>query len=827
MKGASQWVDAVRIIQMENEKQLILLPAMALRGIVVFPDEPLHFDVGREKSVAALKKAIKHDRKIFLVTQKEAAEETPGIADLYKIGVIATVEQMLKGADNTIRVLVSGIARAKLVELYDGDTLQAAVEPIAEITKEIKEEKAIALVRSVKESFGRFAAAFSQMPKELEQNVFEQENLNDLVRMIVSQVPFSYQDKQAFLEENSLEKRVKLLTLMLERETRIFAYENEIYSQVRANIDERQREIFLREQMRVISEQLGEMDAEEEDQAAYEKKIMAIRNLSEESREKLLKEADKLGKIPSMSQEAAVIRGYLDTCLELPWDKATKDKIDLAKARKKLDKDHYGLQKVKERILELLAVRQMVPNVRGQIICLVGPPGVGKTSIARSIAESMGRKYIRLSLGGVRDESDIRGHRKTYIGSMPGRIINGLIQAKTRNPLILLDEIDKMGNDFKGDPSSAMLEVLDSEQNNAFRDHFIELPFDLSEVLFLTTANTLNTIPAPLLDRMEVIELSSYTREEKFQIAKGYLLKKQMKKHGLTAKQLKITDDVLYLLIDCYTREAGVRKLERQIAALCRKAVREIVEEGISSVKISAKEIETYLGPKKYRPDLGEKDDQVGVVNGLAWTAVGGEMLEVEVSVLDGSGKLELTGSLGDVMKESARTAVSYVRSIAEEYGIEKDFYKTKDIHIHVPEGAVPKDGPSAGVTITTALVSALSGLAVRHDFAMTGEVSLRGRVLDIGGLREKSMAAYRAGMKVVLIPKGNVADLAEVDEEVKAHIQFIPCDHVRQILQQALVIPEVPSDGSGSDREKLFLALEKGKILSGNNTLNCQTGGI
>lgn len=807
---------------MEKEKkQLLQLPAMAMRGIVVFPDEPIHFDVGREKSIAALKAAVKRDRKIFLVTQRDASMEDPAAADLYKIGVIATIEQMLKGAENTIRILVSGIVKAKLVALTDGEYFTAAVEPLTEVTRSINAEKQIALIRSLKDAFGHFAAAFSQMPKELENAVYEQEDLAVLAGMIINQVPFSFQDKQAVLEERSLEKRVKLLELILEREARIFSYENEIYNQVRANIDDRQREIFLREQMRVLSEQLGEYDPEEAEQNEYEERILAIRNMPEETREKLLKETDKLGKMPSMSQEAAVIRGYLDACLDLPWDRYTRDKLNLKKARERLDHDHYGLQKVKERILEILAVRRLVPDIKGQIICLVGPPGVGKTSIARSVAQAMGRKYARISLGGVRDESDIRGHRKTYIGAMPGRIVNALTQAKSRNPLILLDEIDKMGNDFKGDPSSAMLEVLDSEQNFAFRDHYIEVPFDLSEVLFITTANTLDTIPAPLLDRMEVIELSSYTREEKFHIAKEHLLKKQMKKHGLSARQFKLTDDALYGLIDFYTREAGVRKLEREIASLCRKAAREIVENEKTAVKITADSLGDYLGPKKYRPEAAEKEDQVGVVNGLAWTAVGGEMLEVEVSVLEGTGKLELTGSLGDVMKESARAAVSFVRSAAEEYGIAPDFYKTKDIHIHVPEGAVPKDGPSAGVTITTALVSALSGMTVKHDYAMTGEVTLRGRVLDIGGLREKSMAAYRNGMTTVLIPKGNVADLAEVDEAVKAHVRFIPCENVRQVLREALNFRDLPGDSMKSQpKEELLLPLEKGKVLTGNHRI-------
>ena len=572
----------------------------------------------------------------------------------------------------------------------------------------------------------------------------------------------------------------------MESENDILSLEKDIYDRVKESIDKNQREYYLREQMRVIQEELGESDNPVDEAQQYFEKIDQLA-LPDEAREKLYKEADRLMKLPSNSHEGGVIRGYLDTCLELPWNKSTKDKIDLQKAEKLLDKEHYGLQRVKERILEVLATRALAPDIKGQIICLVGPPGVGKTSIARSIAKAMGRKYVRISLGGVRDESDIRGHRKTYIGAMPGRIINAIKLAGSNNPLMLLDEVDKMGNDFRGDPSSAMLEVLDSEQNFAFRDHYIEIPFDLSEVFFIATANDLSTIPAPLLDRMDVIELPSYTREEKFQIAKRHLLAKQMKKHGLTAKTFRLADDAIYGLIDFYTRESGVRKLEREIGALCRKADREIVGKGASRVVITGASLYDYLGPKRFRPDEPAERDEIGLVNGLAWTSVGGEMLQVEVAVMEGSGKVELTGSLGDVMKESAKAAISYIRSRAQEYGIDPNFYKNKDIHIHLPEGAVPKDGPSAGVTLTTALVSALTGTPVRRDVAMTGEITLRGRVLAIGGLREKTMAAYRAGIKTVLIPKENLPDLYEVDPVVKEAIRFIPADHVETVLQTAL----------------------------------------
>ncbi len=807
--------------------ELKKLPMMALRGVVVIPGEPTHFDVGREKSVLALREALSGDHKIFLVTQKDVNIEDPTVDDLYRIGVIATVDQMLKGADHTIRVLATGLERAELIDMVNESCLKAVVTPehVSEISGLPQSEKAVALLRSIKEAFAHFSTAFHQIPKELEQAVADADidDLGGLINLILSRIPFSFEDKQTVLEEYSLEKQAQLLTLILEREARIFTYENEIYAQVRANIDDRQREVFLREQMHVLSEQLGEGE-EDAEVAEYERRIRALKNISDESREKLLKETERLNRLPVMSQEAAVITTYLDTCLDLPWDHTTKDKTDLKAARAKLDRDHDGMQKVKERILEALAVRKLSPEMRGQILCLVGPPGVGKTSIARSVAEAMGRQYVRISLGGVRDESDIRGHRKTYIGSMPGRIITALTQAKSRNPLMLLDEIDKMGNDFKGDPASAMLEVLDSEQNFAFRDHYIELPFDLSEVFFITTANTVDTIPAPLLDRMEIIELSSYTREEKFRIAKKHLVKKQRQKHGLTHTQFRLTDGAIYGIIDGYTREAGVRKLERQIATLCRKTVKEVVEDGSTPRSITADRLESYLGSPKYRPETVEDRDRIGLVNGLAWTATGGEMLQIEVSVLDGSGKLELTGSLGDVMKESAKTAVSYVRSVAKDYGIDTEFYKNKDIHIHLPEGAVPKDGPSAGVTLVTALLSALCGAPFRHDCAMTGEVTLRGRVLEIGGLREKCMAAYRAGVTTIFLPKGNLPDLSEVDDVVKSAIRFVPCDHVSQILKETLLFSQSTNNHRqpvAEERSEILLPLDSTNRVGGQ-PLNC-----
>ena len=624
------------------------------------------------------------------------------------------------------------------------------------------------------------------MSKDLIPNAMLTDDAVYLVDYIGGNMILAPDKKQTLLNENSIAKRLQLLASLLEGEINILTLERELYAKVKEQIDQNQREYYLREQQRAIAEELGEGDNIDNEADEYLKKIEVL-SLNDEAKEKLTAEVRKLRKLHPSSQEAGVVRGYLDTCLELPWNVYTKDKIDIKAAARLLDREHYGLQKVKERILELLAVRQLAPDISGQIICLVGPPGVGKTSIARSIAEAMGRKYVRMSLGGVRDESDIRGHRKTYIGSMPGRIMAAIKQAGSSNPLMLLDEVDKLGSDYRGDPSAALLEVLDGEQNSAFRDHYIEVPYDLSKVLFVATANTTETIPGPLLDRMEVIELSSYTREEKFQIAKRHLVKKQLSRHGLDSKQLHITDGALYAIIDSYTREAGVRNLERKIGEICRKCARELVAGDVEKVSVTEKNIETYLGPKRFKPDDISGKDEVGVVNGLAWTAVGGEMLQVEVAVMDGSGKLQLTGSLGDVMKESAQAAISYVRSMADRFGIDHEFYKNKDIHIHVPEGAVPKDGPSAGVTITTALVSALTGIPVRGKVAMTGEVTLRGRVLPIGGLREKTMAAYRNRINTVVIPRQNVSDLHEVDEAVKKAIRFVPADTVADVLETAL----------------------------------------
>jgi len=761
---------------------------LALRGLVMFPHMVLHFDVGRPKSVFALDKAMNSDRRIFLVALKDIADDDPDLSQLYKIGVVAEIRQVVRSQGGSLRVLVDGKYRAKLIELISEDDCSIGmISPFPVSSRISNKPMCGALMRTVKNLFSEYCALSPQMPKELITTVLSSENPVYVTEYIAGNIPFKLEDKQKLLEITGVLKRLEVLAKMLENENEIQSLENDIHDRVKEQIESNQKEYYLREQMKIISSELGEGDGALEEVEEYHKKITAL-SISQESADKLHKEVAKLDKMPYNSQEAAVIRGYLDTVLELPWNKPTKDKIDIKKAAKLLDAEHYGLKKVKSRILELLAVRKLAPDIKGQIICLVGPPGVGKTSIARSMAESMGRKYARISLGGVRDEAEIRGHRKTYIGSMPGRIINALKLAGSSNPLLLLDEIDKLGNDYKGDPSSALLEVLDAEQNSSFRDHFIEIPFDLSDVLFVTTANDMHSIPAPLLDRMDIIELSSYTREEKKEIARRHLIPKQAKKHGLTAKEISISDDAIYGLIDTYTREAGVRNLEREIASLCRKTAAHVVSgDKPYKTRITAASLEALLGPGKYKNDDLQHDDQIGIVNGLAWTAVGGEMLSVEVAVLEGTGKNQFTGSLGDVMKESVSAAITYIRSVASDFGISSSFYKDKDLHIHFPEGAVPKDGPSAGITICTALVSALSGIAVHHDVAMTGEITLRGRVLPIGGLREKTMAAFKNGMKTVIIPKANLSDLAEIDPVVKNGIKFVPVSTMDEVLEYAL----------------------------------------
>ncbi len=759
---------------------------VAMRGLVAFPKMVMHFDVARDKSVAAIEKALKDDGKLFLVTQHEAYVDTPKASDLYKVGVVAEIKQVLKLPDNIMKVLVEGVYKANLVRLIDdGDALRAEVKRTPTYSRaKFDVVEVEALMRSVKDVFERYSSYFPRMPKELLSSVTTQDDPFKLFEEVTFNCNLNYRDKQTLLEESNILNKLSVLFACLTSEVEILDLENLINEQTKNSIDKGQKEYYLREQLRVIQEQLGEDDGDEA--FNYISDIMELK-MDEKSKEKLIKEADKLNKLPPSSQEAFVIKNYLDTVIDLPWGKFTKAKLSIDKAESILEKDHYGLKKVKERILEFLAVHMLNPDIKGQIICLAGPPGIGKTSIAKSIAKAMGRKYARVSLGGVRDEADIRGHRKTYVGAMPGRIITALQQAGSANPLILFDEIDKLCSDIKGDPSSAMLEVLDSEQNNAFRDHFIEIPFDLSKAVFITTANNVSAIPGPLLDRMELIELPSYTAEEKFHIAKEHLIPKQIKEHGLKTSQLRIDDQAIHDMIQFYTKEAGVRNLERTIASICRKAAKKIASGEAKRVSVKPKDLQDMLGIKKFLPDLSSKQNQVGVVNGLAWTSVGGVLMPLEVIVLPGTGKIEVTGSLGDVMKESAKIAVSYVRSVAEKYNIDPEFYKTKDLHIHAPEGAVPKDGPSAGVTMTTALVSALSGIPVRADVAMTGEITLHGKVLPIGGLREKTMAAYKAEIKTVCIPAANKPDLEEVDDVVRDSIKFVYAEDLSTVLDTAL----------------------------------------
>ncbi|MBO5370628.1 MAG: endopeptidase La [Clostridia bacterium] len=772
---------------MKNNK---ILPLIVTKGLVVFPDMVLNFDVSNPKSIEALKTASLTDKRIFLVSQKNHETSQVTINDVFEVGVIAEVSQILRTPDKITRVLVRGISRGKVVSISEFDRYNVAeIETIRESAGRISSSTSDAHIRALKILFEEYSTLVPKMPEELIKAVQTQDDLKKLFDIVVFNVFLKPEDKQLILETNGLLKRTKLLIEMLTAEIKILKFEVEIHEQIKSSIDNSQREFILREQMKAISRQLGNGDDGEDEIYEYCDKIQSI-GFSEDTEEKLIREANKMFKLSPSSQEYGLIKTYLDSILEMPWNTYTEDSIDLEKSQKQLDDDHYGLKKVKERILELISVRALNPDVKGQIICLVGPPGVGKTSIGRSIATALGRNYARVSLGGVRDEAEIRGHRKTYVGSMPGRIINALKQAKCMNPVILFDEIDKMGNDYKGDPASAMLEVLDPEQNISFTDHYFEIPVDLSDVLFITTANTTDTIPSPLLDRMDVIELGSYTREEKFHIAKNHLIPKTLKKHGENKRSVKISDKAIYEIIDGYTREAGVRKLEKQIASICRKSAKKLVS-GSKSVSITPSNLKDYLGTKKYLPDSIPSKNEIGIVTGLAWTSVGGVTMPLEVIVLEGTGKVEVTGSLGDVMKESSKIAVSLVRSISKKYGINSDFYKNKDLHIHAPEGAVPKDGPSAGVTMTTALVSALSGIPVKRNVAMTGEITLHGKVLPIGGLKEKSMAAYRAGAKTIIFPKENIPDLDEIDDVVKNNINFIPAENIKDVLDNALLNPK------------------------------------
>lgn len=762
------------------------IPVVPLRGLVVYPNMNLHFDVGRKKSIAALNEAMDTHQMIFLVSQIDSAIEDPTERDVFEVGVICKIKQMIKIPNSSnLRVIVEGVSRASIVTMYtEGDHFNAVVDraPIYDVEESPENS---AYIRAVKKEYEIYASMFKKISNEVVAKIVCCENIDELTDYICENSFFSFSDKQAMLEEFNPEERIKKLVVLLKKETASLEIEAEIQEKLQKEIDKSQREYYLREEMKVISDELGDSETPVEEADEYKTKVNNLK-CTDEIKTKLLKECDKLMKMPSGSHEGTVVRTYLDKCLEIPFGKYSKDRINLEKSRKILNADHYGLDKVKSRIIESLAVLKRNPEYNGQIICLYGPPGVGKTSIVKSLAKSMNRKYVRIALGGVHDEAEIRGHRKTYIGSMPGRIMQAIIDAGTMNPIVLLDEIDKVGNDYKGDPSSALLEALDPEQNNSFNDHYIDFPVDLSKVLFITTANDTSTIAAPLYDRMEIIELNSYSVEEKFNIAKLHLVKKEMKKHKLTAREFKISDEAIYKIIECYTREAGVRGLEKNIATLCRKATLEL-ESGKKSFKVTDKNISDYLGVEKYSKDEIPDENQIGVVNGLAWTQVGGTMLPIEISALDGSGKIELTGNLGDVMKESAKTAVSYVRSKSEQYGIKSDFYKTKDIHIHAPEAAIPKDGPSAGLAITTALVSELTGIPIKKNVAMTGEISLKGKALPIGGLKEKSMAAYKAGCDTVIIPKDNIKDLAEIGTEVKTAVRFIPVTSFDEVMTQAL----------------------------------------
>lgn len=765
------------------------MPMVALRGLVVFPNITLHFDVGRKKSISAVKTAMITKQDIFLSTQKDMSDEAENIDAVYDIGVVCEIKQIVRiPSSDCLRVIVEGKYRAELLAFSDVNPyLMAVVKRIDSIPYSEKYNlRAEALVRYAKGLFNEYSVIAQKLPNDINMGVAKLSEPGALADYIAGNIPFDYPQKQEVLSEIDSLKRIQKLVDVLGKEVKLLQLEEDINDRVQSQIDENQKEYYLHEQLKAINAELGEGGNPVSEADGYREKILKL-HLDADSEKKLLNECDRLKYVQPSSPESAVSRNYLDKILELPWHIYSKENLNIDNARRILDRDHYGLKDIKERILEFIAVRKLSPNIKGQIICLVGPPGVGKTSVAKSLAKALNRKYERISLGGVHDEAEIRGHRKTYIGAMPGSIIEAVIRTKTSNPLILLDEIDKLASDYKGDPSSALLEALDPEQNNTFCDHYIEIPFDLSKVLFVTTANDKNEIPAPLLDRMDVIELFSYTHEEKFNIAKKHLIPKQLKENGIKASQLHFTDNAIHSIIDGYTREAGVRTLERTFAKVMRKVAVKITEGYTGKISVKPTGLEAYLGPKKYKPESQGHKDEVGVVNGLAWTSVGGEMLKVEAVKMPGTGKLELTGSLGDVMKESARTAYSYIRSISEALPLDMDFYKNTDIHIHFPEGAVPKDGPSAGIAITTAVVSALTGISVRADIAMTGEVTLTGNVLPIGGLKEKTMAAYRNGIKTVLIPEENVSDLKEIDDAVKENVDFISVSKADEVLSLAL----------------------------------------
>lgn len=775
----------------KSNNRLRRIPCLPLRGLTVFPYMVLHFDVGRQKSIAALEEAMVNDQELLLVAQKDAKMDEPGFDDIYHVGTVSKIKQLLKLPGDTIRVLVEGLKRGRIVECISTDPyFEVEIEEIEENDPEPGNLEQEALMRSVLDIFEDYVKLGNRVSPDTLISVNAVEKPGQLADIIAANVLVKIEDKQSILEAFDPQDRLEKLYGILTREIQILEIERKINQRVKKQIDKLQREYYLREQLKAIQKELGEKDGIGEEVEEYRRKIEEAQ-LPEEAYEKAMKELDRLYRMPPGSPEIGIIRTYLDWLVELPWNVETEDNTDIKKAAKILDEDHYGLEKVKERVLEYLAVHQLTQQMKGPILCFVGPPGVGKTSIARSIARALNRKFVRMSLGGVRDEAEIRGHRRTYVGAIPGRIIASIRQAGTKNPVFLFDEIDKMSSDFRGDPASAMLEVLDPEQNFAFRDHYLEVPFDLSKVMFLTTANTLETIPRPLLDRMEVIHISGYTEEEKLHIASRYLIPKQVKEHGLKEGSVQIPERAISDIINYYTREAGVRNLERQIATICRKAARKILETGQQCVRITSGNLKHYLGVPIYRYEKAGQHDQAGIVTGLAWTAVGGETLLVEAVHMPGTGKLVLTGQLGDVMKESAQAGFSYIRAKARDFGIDPNFYNNTDIHVHIPEGAIPKDGPSAGITMTTAIISALTGIPARSDVAMTGEITLRGRVLPIGGLKEKVLAAHRAGITKVIIPAENEKDLKEIPENVKRKVKIVLVEHMDQVLEHALV--EVP----------------------------------